>query len=483
MSRQNLPGCIFGMCFPHTAEQLVSEDYGAAWLTRAFRAAGTLPGDNAVAKVVQCKVLPTAGVDTPGAGAMKALLTVEFLRQDPELHKKLFVKYPYECDYESPLPFVRYSLSRGADDHDGLEIAVNLALPHLFPFRTPKVYFCDICRDTTNWIMVQECIPYAEKGQMENGHLLEPPELKPFDMLPACNKYQDFLIPDPAEYYCCLFRKMGQLAAWDKLGCFDCFFGYAQSYSQEQFLSNLQREPQPFMKIVEIQWVTGSAFDKAIDFVLNVANHIVPSDVCDESKLQRMKEEIVEMSIFLGDFTGCYQFNDSDYIALMHPGCTTDNAFFWRDEYGHLDCGLLDWGAFHRHPFCMWFDRCLNIVDPGMLQEREHDILLSFVTEYQRCGGPKLSIQEVVLRFRMAYVQTLLEDTGKVDGLLWERGREELQAIRHISDELFQGHYTTRVFATMLLSKVAYYVRRGDFKTLFDSWCQGSGRPYLTPYG
>ena len=27
-------------------------------------------------------------------------------------------------------------------------------------------------------------------------------------------------------------------------------------------------------------------------------------------------------------------------------GCSTDNAYFWRDEHGKLDCGLLDWGGF-----------------------------------------------------------------------------------------------------------------------------------------
>mmetsp|Transcript_103211 Transcript_103211/g.301029 ORF Transcript_103211/g.301029 Transcript_103211/m.301029 type:complete len:647 (+) Transcript_103211:31-1971(+) len=481
MSKQDLPGCIFGIPFPHTADQLASDEFGPAWLTRAFHAAGTLAQDNKVTKIAQCKVLPTVGTDTPGAGAMKAILSVEYFKHEPDLHDDLFVKYPYECDYDSPLPFVRYSLSRGTDDHDGLEIAVNLALPHLFPFRTPKVYFCDICRETTNWILVQELLPFAKKGKMEDGHATEP-ELKPFDILPACNKHQDFLLSNPAEYYCCLFRKMGQLAAWDKLGRFDCFFGYSQPYSQEEFSSNLQREQQPVMKLVELQWLTGSAMDKAIDFVLNVVSHLVPSDICDEPKLQKMKEEIMEMAVFLGDFTGCYQFNDSSYIALMHPGCTTDNAFFWRDECGHLDCGFFDWGAFHRHPFCMWFDRCLNIVDPDMLQEHEHNILTSFVDDYHRCGGPKLPIEEVLLRFRMAYVQSLLEDIEKIDGILWHRGREELQAIRHISEDGLQSHYTTRVFVTMLLSKVAYYVRRGDFKPLFDSWCQGPGGPYLTPY-
>ena len=86
-----------------------------------------------------------------------------------------------------------------------------------------------------------------------------------------------------------------------------------------------------------------------------------------------------------------------DYIAAMHANLQADNAFFWRDEYGQLDCGVLDWGGFSRMPFCVNFLGCLSGADPEVLLAHEEGILRCFRDEYHRCGGPLLPLEELLL--------------------------------------------------------------------------------------
>merc|ERR1711879_646043 len=127
------------------------------------------------------------------------------------------MKYPYEYDF---FPSQRYFLS-GQFDNDGLEVRANLYLLHLLPFRTPKVYFADISRESTNWILITECIPFAKRGKIVNGSIVDQPVMEPYQTYPCCGKFQDYLLPDPVGFYCCIFREMGQLAGWDKVGRFD----------------------------------------------------------------------------------------------------------------------------------------------------------------------------------------------------------------------------------------------------------------------
>ncbi|CAE7345502.1 unnamed protein product [Symbiodinium pilosum] len=85
---------------------------------------------------------------------MKMFLTVEYAKPDPDLHTELFCKYPYPFD---KFPVERRQTS-SYGDVDGPEIAVQMLLTHLFPFRTAKFYFGDVCRETTNFILISAAL-------------------------------------------------------------------------------------------------------------------------------------------------------------------------------------------------------------------------------------------------------------------------------------------------------------------------------------
>lgn len=469
-SAEKLPGDHFGLPLPRTAEQLNSDEFGPAWLTKAFHAAGTLPSGNSVVKILLCEELPIKGFDTAGGAAMKLFLTVEYAKPDPSLSSELLMKYTYDPERE-----IAGVTQYGADD--GHEVEVALRLLHLFPFRAPQTYFADICRDNTVFVIIMEKIPYAKRGTES--------QCKPYDVLPGCGKYQDFLLPRPEEFYCALFRSMGQLAAWDQLGRFDSFYGPLAKFTEEQYLPTIQgRPPLPKATMVGNRQIIDGLIEKGVEFFTKYAKNLTPAAVQEEKLVQKMKSELVEMSPWFNDMSVKYQNNSSDYISVTHVNLQADNAWFWRDEYGNLDCGVLDWGGAQRVPFCVRFLGCLSGADPDCMIAHEAKVLKSFVDEYARCGGPTLDLEEVLMRYHLAYITFVYDSASWLDKQVFrETPKEEFLKFTGIQDENFQNKFYTRCGSMTVLYAYWQYIARGDFyKSVFDKWSSAAGKPYLSKY-
>jgi hypothetical protein len=100
-----------------------------SFLTQAFRAAGSLSGDNRVTRITELKEI------SGGSTGRKALLSVEYEQPLPGLHTELFVKF-----------------SRVFDDEVRDQAKVQMELEVLFallsrspafPIRVPVCYFSD----------------------------------------------------------------------------------------------------------------------------------------------------------------------------------------------------------------------------------------------------------------------------------------------------------------------------------------------------
>jgi len=81
---------------------------------------------------------------------------------------------------------------------------------------------------------------------------------------------------------------------------------------------------------------------------------------------------------------------DPDYTAIGHQNMNIDNAYFWRDADGVLDCGNFDWGGLgnscvgHK---CWWI---INCADFDQVKENLSHYLDVFVDAYRRAGGPTI---------------------------------------------------------------------------------------------
>merc|ERR1711981_773950 len=131
-----------------------------------------------------------------------------------------------------------------------------------------------------------------------------------------------------------------------------------------------------------------------IDFIMNWCVNIACPELRNEAALQKVKKELVEMSPYFGDMSNFYQSNNSDFMALNHVNYQADNAWFWRDEYGDLSCGVLDMGGFSRAPFASRFAGCVTGADADVLIANLEGMVQCYVDEYRRCGGPTVQMKE-----------------------------------------------------------------------------------------
>ena len=94
------PGEWYKLPFPTTIAALDTPEFGAAWLTRAFHAAGTLPPDDRVEAITRVHELELQGVEAQGGAGHKAIVDVRYLKGGPGLHTTLFVKMPWRYDVQ-----------------------------------------------------------------------------------------------------------------------------------------------------------------------------------------------------------------------------------------------------------------------------------------------------------------------------------------------------------------------------------------------
>lgn len=160
---------------------------GETFLTQAFRAAGSLAGDNRVTRITGLKEI--AG----GSTGRKALLSVEYEKQLPGLHTELFVKFSRALDDE-----VRDQTKVQME----LEVLFALLSRHpAFPIRVPVCYFSDYHHESGTGILITQRIAYNAEGNE-----------------PHYPKCLDHRMPDPPAHYRALVRALARLAGTHKAG-------------------------------------------------------------------------------------------------------------------------------------------------------------------------------------------------------------------------------------------------------------------------
>lgn len=479
MSVKNLPGHFSGLKFPHTAEQLKS--FGPSWYTTAFQKFGTLSADNHVTKVRHVEQLPHSGFDAAGGAGHKAFIDLEYAKFDPNLHTQLFAKYPWDYFESETGKAYRMQIST-YNDMDSLELLTSICCEHLFPFRIPKLYFADINRDTTNYVLIVERIPFGKRGKIVNGKVEKVPR-KPFEILPVCGKYQDYLLEDAASVYYALFREMAHLAAWDHQGRYDSFFGPMQKYTEEEFLEKhiKTRKKQKSKRKEVLKGGCATVLEKGIDFAVNVAPQIFTAAGKNKEKLQKMKEEIVSIAPYFEDIR-LFLSNSSDFLGAMHMNLQADNAYLWKDEEGDLDAGIFDWCGFSRSPFVMNFMGCLSGADADVLDAHEEGLMKMFCDEYMRYGGPNVKVEDLLLRYHLQWPSFAMDACQWVERDIYrECPKEEWPSITSMLDEKFVNRWNVRCRGTTLVNALDYYNRRPFYK-IFEEWSRGAGCAYLSDF-
>ena len=80
----------------------------------------------------------------------------------------------------------------------------------------------------------------------------------------------------------------------------------------------------------------------------------------------------------------------TDYVALCHWNANVDNAWFWRDGSGALQCGLMDWGCVGPMNVAMaiWGSMCS--AETALWNDEFDGLLQLFASVFRASGGPVL---------------------------------------------------------------------------------------------
>jgi hypothetical protein len=350
-------GDATGLSIPAHGEALRAGSEG--FLTEAFRAFGSLSGDNSVSRITRFEPCPG------GSTGKKFFLSVEYQRPEPDLHMDLFVKFSRDFT-DARRDGGRYEME------SEVRFAAISRLPG-FPILVPAAYFADYHHASGTGMLITQRIAFGESGIEQHRR-----------------KCFDHELDDPLPYYRVMVTALARLAAAHKAGRLAPDIAERFPFDPDAAGSD------PILYDDEqLHAVLGQCADFAAR-----GPQLLPAEVRSPeftAKLEREAFRIREHEATILRFLR----GNPDFIALCHWNAHIDNAWFWRDTAGELRCGLMDWGRVNQITIGAALWGCLSAAHHDIWEHHLDDLLALFVREYHEHGGPLIAVDELQLHLRL----------------------------------------------------------------------------------
>jgi hypothetical protein len=348
------PDGRLGLPIPVDAAAL--REGGAGWLTRAFRAMGTLAADNCVTEVTRCD-----GFLGGGTGA-KALLSVTYARPHDCLPEDLFVKFSRNLD-DPVMDQARFHME------PEVRFAALSRMPG-FPVTVPACLFADFDAQSGTGLLITACVPFGQRGiERQYGKCL------------------DHEMPKPLDHYRALISAIARLAGSHKGGhlppSVDAEFPFDLASALEA--DRLPYTPQQLQNRVSRYAAFAAEFPQLLPEAIRSDAFI--ARLADGAALFQAHEDAIKHLLHA----------DMRFVALCHWNANSDNAWYWRDADGVLQCGLLDWGSVGQMHVAMTLWGCLSSAEDWLWESHLDELLARFAAGYEAAGGPRLDPAELRL--------------------------------------------------------------------------------------
>jgi hypothetical protein len=417
-------GDATGLLIPAHGEALRAG--GAALLTEAFQAFGSLSTGNRVARIARLETCPG------GSTGQKLFLTLEFEQPNPTLHTDLFVKF--SRDFSDKI----------RDDRGKHEMETEVRFAALsrapgFPITVPIAYFADYHHESHTGVIISQRIAFGSGG-----------------IEPHRQKCLDYELAEPLAYYRVILQSLARIAAAHKSGRLSRDIDTQFAFDPEVAAA---RDPIPFDEPRLHLFVARYA-----DFAAKCPQ-LLPANIASASFIAKLDREA---GLFLQHEKTVKRFLQSnrDFIALIHWNANIDNAWFRRDAVGILQCGLMDWGHVNQMnvAFALWGCLCGA---PLEIWDRNLDQLLAlFVAELRERGGPQLDVAELELHLQlyaaMMGVSYLIQSPSRILARL-----PEAAAASGTLDPVFRKNETARNQLHIMTAMLNYWQTR-DFGASLD---------------
>jgi hypothetical protein len=351
-------GDMSGLSIPAHSEALRTS--AESFLTDAFHAGGTLPAGNRVVGITRFEDWPG------GSTGRKLFLSVAYERPAPGLPTELFVKF--SRDFTDPQrDRARYQME------SEVRFAA-MSRSARFPIAVPACLFADFQRESGTGVLITERVAFGA-GTIERHY----------------EKCLDYQMPAPLEHYEALTRTLARLAGAHKAG------RLPDSLVRE-FPFDAQRASagdRPFYTAKQLH----DRVSRFADFAARFPG-LLPKNITSPGFIRRLGEEVLQ---FPGAESAIRQFLGSrpELIALCHWNANVDNAWFWRNSLGELECGLLDWGQVGQMNVAMALWGSFSAAEIDLWDQHLDALLIVFVTELRAAGGPALAVQELKLHLHL----------------------------------------------------------------------------------
>jgi len=353
-----IEGDIFGMPIPAHPEALRAA--GTDWLTRAFRRIGSLPADNAVARITRFEDCPR------GSTGRKVLLSVEYERPDADLHSDLFVKFSRAFD--DPLrDNQRYEMECEA------QFAAVSVAPD-FPIEVATCYFSDFHHETGTGVMITQCIPYGE-GRNE----------------PHYEKCLDWQIPDRLDHYRAIIETNARLAGAHRAGQLPASIDEYFRFDREAAIASdpIRYDERKLRNRVA----------RYADFCRNYPQ-LLPASLRADSFHEALKRDVPR---FLKHEHAIkrWLYSQPGSIVFAHWNANIDNAWFWKDEDGQRHCGFIDWGRVGQMTVAQALWGTLSGAELEIWDDHLDDLLTLFAETFEKACGDRLDPAHIRLEMDM----------------------------------------------------------------------------------
>jgi len=362
-----VPGDTFALDFPAHIGSL--QTGGETFLTRAFQATGALSVDNRVARITRFEECPG------GSTGRKLLLSVEYETPTPHLHTDLFVKFSRDFTDEIR-DRARTQMERE------VQFAL-LSRSPAFPIAVPSCYFSDYHQASGTGILITQKVAFGSGG-----------------IEPHYEKCLDYAMPEPLQHYKALISALARLAGTHKAGRLPTIVEQHFPFDASK-LSVSQR------KLYTPQQIANRVA-RYSDFAASYPQ-LLPENIRSAQFIARLSEEAPRFMPLVPAATEILA-SQPEFIALCHWNANIDNSWFWRNNAGDLECGLMDWGNVSQMNVAMALWGCLSAAETDLWNNHLEELLQLFTLEFENCGGGALDMDELKLHI-LLYAGTM--------GLAW----------------------------------------------------------------
>lgn len=352
-----MTGDATGVPIPATAEAL--HEGGTRFLTDAFHRFGALTPDNRVVGITEF-----AEVDG-GSTGRKLLLSVDYL--DPGPHPDLFVKFSRDLDDPER--------DRGRTQMAPEVAFAALAARSGFPITVPTVLFADYHDGSGTGVLITERIPFGDNG-IETQYA----------------KCVDYDMPDQLGHYRALLTAVARLAGTDRSG--------AIPHRLTADMEELSVGERPTLDVSRLL----RRLERLAEFATTHPG-LLPDNLRSPTFLTRLPAVLPTL---LGREPDVWHElrSSPELVALCHWNANVDNAWFWRDEAGALQCGLMDWGCVGRMNVAMAIWGAMCSAETDLWDHHLGDLLNCFAEEYHRSGGPVVDV-DLLTRHVVLYASVM----------------------------------------------------------------------------